>query len=245
MRRSAIAFTSAVLICALVLCGCSAPKSEPAASQTDPAEEFARLTTEGDAAWVAGDAEAAYYRYTEALETTGAVDAGGMVAGKQELAKHTFIARNLLDDFSGNTWAFDPLIAILTEHSVAATESVEARSQIIESIARSSQSMRDEWIPFRQTIEAEQSARLPVGTYVNCSLSEAVLSDIENLEGPFGQDVVTAMQFIERAANEAALCMEREWVEDAVADLETGEATLDELSAHLDKMRATDYAATP
>ncbi len=245
MRKPLVLFTLAVLSFALLLGGCAGAQQDPVAATPSPAEEFARLTAEGDAAWEAGDAETAYYRYSEALETTGAVDADGLVAGKQELAKHTFIARNLLDDFSGNTWAFDPLIAIITEHSVAVTETVEARAQIIESIARSSQSMRDEWGPFRQQIEAEEYAKLPVGTYMNCSLSDAVMSDIENLEGPFGQDVVVAMQFIERAANEAAMCMEREWVEEAVADLETGGATLDELDAHLEKMRTTDYAATP
>ena len=118
-----------VLTCVALTSGCMG--EAVTTDRTDAASQFEELVRQGDDALQAGDAKAAFDRYTEALALLEANDADGAVTAAQNHAKSLYIARNLLAQEAN---PLDPKnsVTILVEYSDAETETVEAKRRVIQ-----------------------------------------------------------------------------------------------------------------
>lgn len=210
--------------------GATAP-AEPAASA------FETKVAEADAAMEAGDAMKAFDLYTEALKMPDAVDTDGSVAERQNVAKHTFIARNTL---AKNTSEFDPepFITIIVDHSVAETETAEAKRLLVEFFFKTESGVvRRENKELRDLIKADKSFDSPSGSYMVEHMGETWTKDFSRLEGDFGKQAKEALALLVNAGTKTNAVMEDEYAEDALAHLAVATKSLDDLDKLLASMQ--------
>lgn len=224
-----------VLTCVALTSGCMG--EAVTTDRTDAASQFEELVRQGDDALQAGDAKAAFDRYTEALALPEANDADGAVTAAQNHAKSLYIARNLLAQEAN---PLDPKnsVTILVEYSDAETETVEAKRRVIQFLQGEAESMRRDIPALKSTIEAEEAYKVPLSIHMADSMTDTWTKTLGRIPGDFGTQAMAALRLLARAADEANMVTEREWAEDCVADLEKSESTLDELDAALEAMRS-------
>lgn len=228
MSRSTGLLFVTLVVCSIMLGGCAKSATQgPAPAETGA---FTAAVAEADAAMAAGDAQAAFDLYIKALKMPDASDADGAIAERQELAKHTYIARSILAKPAGGFQA-TPYITIVTDHSVAVTETVEAKRQIVEFLRLQSRQMRTDIPGLRKTIENEESYKVPISAYMVSEMGELWTKEFALLTGDFGAQTNDALKALLAAAAEENRVTEEKWVEDAVKHLD---ATLKQLDA-LDK----------
>ncbi len=234
MSRSTGVFLVALVLCSVVLGGCAkSTAQEPAAAETGT---FATAVAEADAAMAAGDAQAAFDLYIKALKMPDASDADGAIAERQEIAKHTYIARSILAKAGGGFEA-TPYITVVTDHSVAETETVEAKKQIVEFLRLQSRQMRTDIPGLRKTIEDEESYSVPRSAYMVNEMGELWTKEFTLLTGDFGAQTNDALKALLAAAAEENRVMDEKWVEDAVKHLDATLKQLDALDKKLDAIK--------
>lgn len=231
MSRTIRIASAALVMCLLCTAGCAGTKDTPPAT----VGKFASTVNEADAAWAIGDAGKAFDLYTEALKMPDAVDADGSIAERQNLAKHTYIARTLLGKPSGG-YDITPLTAIIIDHSVAETETLEAQKQLVAFMRREGQGIRKDIPELRRTIEAEESYKVPTSAYMVASLDDMWTKEFSTIPGDYGTQANAALKLLIRAGYEVSACADEKWVEDAVAHLDKALQTLDELDKKLDSI---------
>lgn len=225
----------AVLVCLTVVSGCA--EGGATSNEGDGASRFDELVRRADETLQAGDAKAAFDAYTEALKLPDAADAEGAVAAKQQHAKSLYIARNLLAK-EANPMDPKDSVTVLVEYSDAETETVEAKRRVIEFLQGRADSMRQDIPGLKSTIQAEQEFQVPLSIYMTDEMTDTWNKTLGRIPGDFGAQSMAAMGVLARAADEANMITEHQWVEDCVADLDRCEATLAELDAALAAMRA-------
>ena len=222
-----------VMICASLTLGCSGADSEA----SDEMGEFASAVVQADEAMAAGDAKLAFDFYTEALEMSDANDSDGSVAERQDFAKHVFLARGLLD---GDTSEYEvkPAVTVIVEHSVAETETAEAKRRISVFVIQQRDAMLAEITDVRSEIQSGQSYKVPFTANMVNGMKEQWSRDFDRLSGEYGTAAQAALTQLLVAADQANACTTRSSASEAVADLDGAESTLQSMQAQLDTLSA-------
>lgn len=206
--------------------GCSSGSTATPAKPTESA--FDAKVSEADAAMQSGDAMKAFELYTEALKLPDAADTDGSVAERQNLAKHTYIARNTLAK-SPSEFDPEPYITIIVDHSVAETETAEAKRLLVEFLKTQSGAVRRDVKELQGLIKADKSFESPHSAYMAQSMGGNWTKAFSRLDGDFGARTNEALVLLVKAGTEANAVMDEKWAEDCLARLRTAEKTLDRL----------------
>ena len=234
MPRALKVLLTMLVVLSAIGTGCS-PK-EAAAPAEPAASAFAAKVAEADAAMEAGDAMKAFDLYTEALKMPDAADTDGSVAERQNLAKHTYIARNTLAK-SPSEFDPEPYITIIADHSVAETETAEAKRLLVAFFTTQSGAVRRDVKELQGLIRADKSFESPHSAYMAESMGENWTKAFSVLDGDFGDQANEALVLLVKAGTETNAVMDEKWAEDCLAHLGVAEDTLDRLDKLLAGMQ--------
>jgi hypothetical protein len=187
---------------------------------------FDAAVSKGDAAWQAGDAEAAYNLYSEALKTSGAKDANGVVLGKQEKAKRLMLSRQILANSKPSLDALSSYVQVLQYSSEDSTEAAAARNGLVDSLKTYPKSMRAEIASLRKGIKANRSVRMPLTVSLVGSLAEGWRAEVVQAPGSAGAHANAAVRDLAAAAAAVDKAFDRKFKEDALRDLASADKSL-------------------
>jgi hypothetical protein len=187
---------------------------------------FDTAVSGANAAWTAGDAEAAFDLYTKALKVPGAKDANGVVAGQQEKAKRLMLSRQILARTSPSIETLGSFVQVLQYSSVDSTEAAAARNGLADCLKTYPGSMRTEVADMRKAIKGNQSFELGLTTSVVSSLAEGWQTKVAQAPGAAGVHAAAAAKDLGAAATAVKKAFDRKSAQDALRDLSAADTSL-------------------
>ncbi|MGB4594081.1 MAG: hypothetical protein WBI63_09975 [Coriobacteriia bacterium] len=235
MPRTLRVMLTVLIVLSAAGTGCSTGKA--AAPKAAATSAFEAKVAEADDTMANGDAMKAFELYTEALKLPDAADADGSVAERQNVAKHTYLARAAL---AKSTSEFDPepFITIIADHSAAVTETAEAKRLLVEFFFKTqSGAVRRDVKEVQTLIRDDESFESPHSAYMVEHMAVEWTKDFSRLPGDFGKQANEALTLLVKAGTEANAVMKEKWAEDCLARLDAATDALDKLDGKLAAMQ--------
>jgi hypothetical protein len=195
-----------------------APQSEQAA--------FDAAVSKANTAWQAGDAEAAFNLYTEALKAPGAKDSNGVVAGQQETAKRLMLSRRILANAEPSLEALSSYAQVLQYSSVESTEAAAARNGLADSLKAYPKEMRAEVAAMRKAIKGDRSVEMGLTASLVSGLADGWRAEVAQAPGAAGVHAAAAAKYMGAAAAAVEKAFDRKYAEDALRDLTAADKSL-------------------
>jgi len=225
IRRDARLALVVVLLLVAGVGGTACAKDSSPAPQSEQAA-FDAAVSKANAAWQAGDAEAAFNLYTEALKAPGAKDSNGVIARKQEEAKRLMLSRRILANAEPSLDALSSYVQVLQYSSAESTEAAAARNGLADSLKAYPDGIRTEVAAMRKAIKGNRSVEIGLTTSLVSSLADGWRAEVVQAPGAAGVHAAAAAKYLGAAAATVEKAFDRKYAEDALRDLTAADKSL-------------------